>query len=841
MALYPYQRRVKQMLHQGKPVVLQAPTGSGKTRAALAPFVEAFFDFPPEAFPKQCFYSVPTRVLASQFESDYYQLAESYARRFHRSMDVRLQTGERSEDPMWLGDLVFATVDQVLSSALGVPYSLSPGRANINPGAFLGAYLVFDEFHLFPPEAQAATLQLLRLLGRFVPFILMTATFSQAMVEEIAHLLNAEREVVPPEEVEEIETREGKPRRSRTLHFRGDPLTAEAVVGSHERRSLAVCNTVERALRLYPDLLALGCRPVPFAHPHIRPYYERLRGARSSQEHQRSLESACRTLADLMADAPPETRWVMLLHSRFERPHRQLKEAFLKAACGPEPSLDVPSLIVVATQVVEVGLDITSQVLHTELAPAASIIQRAGRCARYPGESGSVFVYPVPTAENGKPLWAPYDEDLCQRTAEALSKRDGVPLDFQTEMDLVNEAHLEADRALLQRMREDQGRLWDLMTDALTRGETRVRRELIRPVDSRTVIVVDLPDGLTEESPFRYEGFSLWHGTLRGKVETLLSLAQELDLPWAVRYPVAQREEEESRQPTVYRWLDACSPEDISSSLLFAIHPQLVAYDPELGFRLGEAGDGTYRSPEVIPCRAGKEEYSYELESYSQHASRMAAVLEKQLRYRLAWAIRRFSAQKEEEWLIPADLLERAVRLTIVLHDTGKLSSDWQRWAQRYQEQIGEEIPPFLVAHTHWDPRNPRHREAQQKLKGKPPHAGEGAYAAARILYESLDGKAYPSLYRAAVTAIARHHSPSLHEVRAYRLHPQAGEAIAEALGAAGLPREWAAHLIRQADAPNLEKRLISPEDSWAAWFLYFLLARTIRICDQLSQELDTR
>lgn len=32
MALYPYQEKVKNLIQSGKSVVLQAPTGAGKTR-----------------------------------------------------------------------------------------------------------------------------------------------------------------------------------------------------------------------------------------------------------------------------------------------------------------------------------------------------------------------------------------------------------------------------------------------------------------------------------------------------------------------------------------------------------------------------------------------------------------------------------------------------------------------------------------------------------------------------------------------------------------------------------------------------------------------------------------
>ncbi|MCX7839995.1 MAG: DEAD/DEAH box helicase [Anaerolineae bacterium] len=76
MGLYPYQERVKQLVQSGKSVILQAPTGAGKTRAALAPFIEAFFDLPPDQFPRQCIYSVPMRVLANQFVHEYRKYAE---------------------------------------------------------------------------------------------------------------------------------------------------------------------------------------------------------------------------------------------------------------------------------------------------------------------------------------------------------------------------------------------------------------------------------------------------------------------------------------------------------------------------------------------------------------------------------------------------------------------------------------------------------------------------------------------------------------------------------------------------------------------------------------------
>jgi CRISPR-associated endonuclease/helicase Cas3 len=84
------------------------------------------------------------RVLANQFADD----AD------HRAAvpDLRVQTGERPESPDLSAPLVFATIDQVLSSFLLMPYGLSHRQANLNAGAILSSYLVLDEFHLFDPK-----------------------------------------------------------------------------------------------------------------------------------------------------------------------------------------------------------------------------------------------------------------------------------------------------------------------------------------------------------------------------------------------------------------------------------------------------------------------------------------------------------------------------------------------------------------------------------------------------------------------------------------------------------------------------------------------------------------
>jgi len=192
MTLYPYQKQVKKLLLAGKSVILQAPTGAGKTRAALAPFINVFFDLEPHQFPRKCIYSVPMKVLANQFNAEYKELAESYDRRFREKLNVTIQTGDHPEDNKFEGDLIFTTIDQTLSSFLNIPYGLGNRLANINAGAVMSSYLVFDELHLYDPDTTLpTTLEMLKMLKGITPFIVMTATFSSSMLQELGDLLGA--------------------------------------------------------------------------------------------------------------------------------------------------------------------------------------------------------------------------------------------------------------------------------------------------------------------------------------------------------------------------------------------------------------------------------------------------------------------------------------------------------------------------------------------------------------------------------------------------------------------------------------------------------------------------
>src|SRR6266480_1890333 len=243
-ALRPFQERVFDIIMQGKNVILQAPTGAGKTRAALAPFIYnlACQD---SKLPFTCRYAVPMRVLANQFYREYQTLAEDIDREVPTRLKdmyqkigrnaVSIQTGEQSDDPQMESALTFCTIDQLLASFLAVPYGVGSNRANLNVGGVIGSYLVLDEFHLYPLVqkqndttsfgARTTTLSMLRLLQSTTRFILMTATFSKTLLNDLAKLLDAEIIPITYEDLNIISNG-----RERTFEIASSGMSVEAIL-----------------------------------------------------------------------------------------------------------------------------------------------------------------------------------------------------------------------------------------------------------------------------------------------------------------------------------------------------------------------------------------------------------------------------------------------------------------------------------------------------------------------------------------------------------------------------------------------------------------------------------
>lgn len=109
--------------------------------------------------------------------------------------------------------------------------------------------------------------------------------------------------------------------------------------------------------------------------------------------------------------------------------------------------------------------------------------------------------------------------------------------------------------------------------------------------------------------------------------------------------------------------------------------------------------------------------------------------------------------------------------------------------------------------------------------------------AAAELLIGVCDEN--EPLWRAALTAVARHHHAATAGYSAFTAHPAAARAFTEALTAVGLDLAdtaqvwWSPDGVEDLSGLLVEFDVRKAEGIW----LYFLLVRVLRLADQRSQE----
>ena len=135
----------------------------------------------------------------------------------------------------------------------------------------------------------------------------------------------------------------------------------------------------------------------------------------------------------------------MLIHSRFKRGNRNEKENRLigldeNGESTKEFNTSDKACLVVATQVVEVSLDISFDLMITETAPLDSLIQRFGRINRKRltvtiGKYKPVYLIPPPDAKKEA---LPYDLDILKASFNVLPDDEVLhERDLQEKIDVV--------------------------------------------------------------------------------------------------------------------------------------------------------------------------------------------------------------------------------------------------------------------------------------------------------------------------------------------------------------------------------------------------------------------
>ncbi|GAA4199852.1 hypothetical protein GCM10023074_30890 [Microbispora amethystogenes] len=394
---YPYQAR---LAREGLPELLRVPTGAGKTLAAVLPWLWRGKAFPDDT-PRRLVYVLPLRTLVEQTAREVArwlfnqgERASEDPRQACRDDSVVLQMlmgGTDREDDAWQlapgkPAILIGTQDMVLSRALMRGYAESRPKWPISYALLHSdTQWVFDETQLLGPALPtSAQLQGLRdRLGTAAPTatMWMSATLAEEGLSTADHDVTALRtvELTAEDREGELAKRLDALRTVERLDLPADsknyPVAlARALLARHRpgTRTIAVLNTVERAT----------------------------------------------AVREALRKEAPETD-VVLIHSRFRLLERGKAMDLVTA--------DPPSggRIVISTQVLEAGVDITSLTLFTEAAPWSSIVQRAGRCNRggeY--EDGAALLWSLPP--DGRSPAAPYAQEDVDAAAVALGELEGV-------------------------------------------------------------------------------------------------------------------------------------------------------------------------------------------------------------------------------------------------------------------------------------------------------------------------------------------------------------------------------------------------------------------------------
>ena len=385
---YPYQVRLA--CEEPFPELIDVPTGLGKTVAAVLAWVwrrRFHIDKVKAATPRRLVYCLPMRVLVEQTYSE--------TRKWLCNLGLHAETPHRDENDArasgWAAEhgdhgyriavhllmggedatdwalwperdaILIGTQDMLLSRALNRGYAASRARWPMEFGLLnQDALWVMDEVQLMDVGlATSAQLQAFREEDRAKGLrpcrtCWMSATLQPEWLRSVDTMPYHEnwdrnRCTVAPEHRNGGLWDVGKSLAMEAIGLRDDGAFAQRILTEHGklaagefgRISLVVCNTVDRACKVFDELCAAG-----------------------------------------------RTVGVELVHSRFRPAEREEWRArFLsRSACITDADR-----IIVATQVIEAGVDLSAGCLISELAPWPSLVQRFGRCARY-GDVGKVLV-----------------------------------------------------------------------------------------------------------------------------------------------------------------------------------------------------------------------------------------------------------------------------------------------------------------------------------------------------------------------------------------------------------------------------------------------------------------
>lgn len=400
---YPYQERFA--MGDELPELLNVPTGVGKTATAILAWIyrRRFHEdsHVRQATPRRLVYCLPMRVLVEQTV----QCANRWLENLGLTNDVRvhlLMGGTDSGD--WdrfpeRDAILVGTQDMLLSRALNRGYGMSRYRWPVHFGWLNNDCLwVMDETQLMG-VGLTTTAQLQGLRAKLQAFgashsVWMSATLDASPLNTVDHpepengflRLALDDSDLKNEYVTRRLTAVKTLKKARvSLSSSNEKSYAKDLVAEirkahrHGGLTLVVLNRVARAQETFQELQKVGAKD----------------------------------------SSPPE---LALIHARFRPCDRRNQEAALYSDKMPEAGR-----IVVATQAIEAGVDVSARTLFTELAPWSSLVQRFGRCNREGQfDDAEVVWIDVQLKDDRDKLALPYDAGEYAKSREFLKELSDV-------------------------------------------------------------------------------------------------------------------------------------------------------------------------------------------------------------------------------------------------------------------------------------------------------------------------------------------------------------------------------------------------------------------------------
>ncbi len=393
---YTFQKEIKEKSPEF--CFLFAPCGRGKTEAALLWAVNVCR----KHNRNKIIFAMPTQTTSNAMRDRFIELlkkagfkGEDYIGLYHGKSFVKLGEekktkeeddelteedleeikGENFKGNVFFKPITVTTIDHlILSFVHGFP------QADFALGNLQNAVIIFDEVHYYERQTLKHLVDLFKILRKMkIPHLLMSGTLPDFLIERVNR--DAGEEEINYGLIEDKEGLNFTPFRVERYQ---EPLLSkeelnkkvvDEIIKNFENglNQFIILNTVERAQNMY------------------------------------------KALKEMLNEHDKKDR-IFLLHSQFTYRDRDRKEEKIIRIIKQEKKRPV---ILISTQVIEISLDISCDIMYTELAPADALGQRGGRINRGNKdwrENGNEFVIKVFQPENE----LPYDREILQNTDKTL-------------------------------------------------------------------------------------------------------------------------------------------------------------------------------------------------------------------------------------------------------------------------------------------------------------------------------------------------------------------------------------------------------------------------------------